>query len=300
MDVRVGLWRKLSTEELMLSNCGVGEDSWESWKEIQPVHPKGDQSWVFNGRTDAEADTPVLWPHAKSWLIGKDLDAGKDWRWEEKVMTEDEMVGLHHWLDGHEFEQAPGVGDGQGGLVWGSPWGRKESNTTERLDWTEPIWLILGHPALQEHSLHTFQKGNQHWRINTNHTPVTLEHILTFFISHNFSSTHTQMIWLTNSMWSLQKDNSNLCHCNYTNPGAWGWEYYEIPSNGTPPKQGNLIWKPEARLWKETGWGPQEISGLCSHRLPNGHISCPSERSQASSTRDPALQDGSDFLQSRE
>ena len=74
-------------------------------KEIQPVHPKGDQSWVFTGRTDVEAETPILWPSdAKSWLIGKDPDAGKDWRWEEKGTTEDEMVGWHHWLNGHEFE----------------------------------------------------------------------------------------------------------------------------------------------------------------------------------------------------
>ena len=84
-------------------------------KEIQPVHSKGDQSWVFIGRTDAEAETPILWPpDAKNWLIGKDPDAGKDWRWEEKGMTEDEMVGWHHRLNGHEFEQAPGVCEGQG------------------------------------------------------------------------------------------------------------------------------------------------------------------------------------------
>ena len=107
MDVRVGLWRKLSAEELMFFNYGVGADSWESlgMKEIQPVHPKGDQSWVFIGRTDAEAETPILWPpHVKSWLIGKDPDAGMDWVQEEKGMTEDEMVGWHHQLDGHGFE----------------------------------------------------------------------------------------------------------------------------------------------------------------------------------------------------
>ena len=87
-------------------------------KEIQPVHPKGNQSWIFTGRTDAEAETPILWPSdVKKWLIGKDLDAGKDWSQEEKGMTEDEMVGWHHWLDGHEFERAPGVDDGQGSLA---------------------------------------------------------------------------------------------------------------------------------------------------------------------------------------
>ena len=105
-------------------------------KEIQPVNPKENQSWIFNGRTDAE--TPILWPPVvKNWLIGKDPNSGKDWRQEEKVTTEDEMVGWHHWVDGHESEQAPGVGDGQGSLVCCSPWGRKESDTTERLNWTE-------------------------------------------------------------------------------------------------------------------------------------------------------------------
>ena len=92
-------------------------------KEIQPVHPKGDQSWVFIGGTDVEAETPILWPHdVKSWLIWKDPDAQKDWGQEEKGMTEDEMVGWHHQLDGHGFVWTPGVGDGQGGLVWCSSW----------------------------------------------------------------------------------------------------------------------------------------------------------------------------------
>ena len=105
-------------------------------KEIQPVHPKGDESWKFTGRTDAETETPILWPpDAKNWLIWKDPIAGKDWRWEEKGMTENEMVGWHHWLNRHEFEQALGVGDGQGGLACCSPWGCKELDTTERLNW---------------------------------------------------------------------------------------------------------------------------------------------------------------------
>ena len=112
--------------------CWKRLDSPLDCKEIQPVHPKGDQSWVFIGRTDAEAETPIFWPpDAKSCLIGKDPDAGKDRRQEEKRTTEDEMVGWHHQIEGHEFEQAPGVGDGQGGLACCSSWGRKELDTTE-------------------------------------------------------------------------------------------------------------------------------------------------------------------------
>ena len=96
-------------------------------KEIKPVNPKGNQSWIFIGRTDAEAETPILWPSdVKSWLIGKAPDAGKDWRQEGKGMTEDEMVGWHHQLNGHVFEQVLGVGDGQGSLVCCSLWGHKE------------------------------------------------------------------------------------------------------------------------------------------------------------------------------
>ena len=113
-------------------------------KEIQPVHPKGDQSWVFIGRTDAEAETPILWPpDEKSWLIGKDPDAGKDRAQEEKGMTEDEMVGWHHWVDGHGFGWTLGVGFGQGGLEWCDSWVGKESNTTERLNWTERNSLYI-------------------------------------------------------------------------------------------------------------------------------------------------------------
>ena len=103
-----------------------------SCKEIQPVHPKGNQPWIFIRRTDSEA--PILWPpDAKSWLIWKDPDSGKDWRQEEKGMTEDEMVGWHHWLDGRGLGWTPGVGDGQGGLACCSSWGRKESD----MNWTE-------------------------------------------------------------------------------------------------------------------------------------------------------------------
>ena len=109
-------------------------------KEIQPVHSKGDQFWMFIGRTDAKAKTPILWPpHAKSWLIGKDSDTGRDWGQEEKGMTEDEMAGWHHWLDGRESEWTPGAGDGQGGLACCDSWGRKESDMTEQLIWSDLI-----------------------------------------------------------------------------------------------------------------------------------------------------------------
>ena len=129
----------------MLLNCVLQKilESPLDYKEIQPVHPKGAQSWVFIGRIDAEAEAPILWPpDAKSWLTGKDSDAGKDWRQEEKRTTEDEMVGWHHQLYGDEFEQAPGAGDGQGGLACCSPWGHKELDMTEWLNWTENSFQI--------------------------------------------------------------------------------------------------------------------------------------------------------------
>ena len=113
-------------------------------KEIKPAHPKGNQSWIFTGRTDAKAEAPTLWsPYSKSWLIGKDPDAGKDWR-QEKGRTEDDMVGWHHQLDGHEFEQAPGVGEGKGSPVCRSPWVAKSQ--TRVSNWTEQIipYSIIG------------------------------------------------------------------------------------------------------------------------------------------------------------
>ena len=128
--------------------------------EVKPVHPKGNQSWIFTGRTDAEAEAPILWlPDVKSWLTGKDPDAGKDWGQEETGVAEDEMVGWHHWLNGHEFEQTPEVGDGQGGLACCSPWGRKESDMTEWLNWTElrdfpgPVVENLPYNALDSGSI---------------------------------------------------------------------------------------------------------------------------------------------------
>ena len=110
-------------------------------KKVQPVHPKGDQSWMFIGRTDVEAETPILWPpDAKNWFIWKDSDAGKNWRQEEKGMTEDDIAGWHHWLNGHEFEWTPGVSDRQGGLAC---WSHGVAKGWTRLsDWTELNWII--------------------------------------------------------------------------------------------------------------------------------------------------------------
>ena len=121
-----------------------------NYKEIKPVNPKENQSWIFIGRTDAQAEAPIFWPpNAKNWLNGKDPDAGKDWRQEEKGMTENEMVGWHHWLDGHKFEKALGVGDGQGSLVRCSPWGHKELDTVS--NWTDwPLKHVWIQPILKK------------------------------------------------------------------------------------------------------------------------------------------------------
>ena len=124
-------------------------------KEIQPVYPKGDQFWVFIGRTDVEAEIPILWPpDAKNWLIWKDPDAGKDLRREEKGKTEDEMVGWHHWLNGHGFGWTLGVGDGRGGLACCGSWDCKESDMTEQLNWTDALWN--GHHYQAHYHSHHF------------------------------------------------------------------------------------------------------------------------------------------------
>ena len=152
----------------MLWNCSTGED-FESpldSKEIKPVNPKGNQPWVFIGRAGAETETPVLWsPHVKSWLIGKDCDAGRDWGQEEKGTTEGDKAGWHHRLNGHEFLWTPGVGDGQGDLVCCDSWSRKESDTTEQLNWTELM-------------LDSFWIGNSNRCSNINNLIVTnLNHL---------------------------------------------------------------------------------------------------------------------------
>ena len=147
------MWESDYKESWALKNWGfwtlVVKKTLESpldCKEIKPVNPKGNLSWIFIGQTDAEAETPILWPpDAKNWHIGKDPDVGKDWRQKEKGTTEDEIVEWHHQLDGYEFEQALGVGDGQGSRACCSSWGVKESDMTERLNWTElrPYFIFL-------------------------------------------------------------------------------------------------------------------------------------------------------------
>ena len=151
------------------SSRGVDRSYWCFWtvvlektlespldcKEIQPVHSEGDQPWDFFGRNNGKAETPVLWPlHAKNWFIGKGSDDGKDWGQEEKGMTEDEMAGWHHWLDGHESQWTLVAGDGHGGLACCDSWGRKESDTTERLIWSDFFYSFLlyamyGYPKVQ-------------------------------------------------------------------------------------------------------------------------------------------------------
>ena len=137
---------------------------------IQPVHSKGDQPWVFFGRNDAEAETPVLWPpHAKGWLVGKHSDAGRDWGQEEKGTTEDEMAGWHRWLNGHESQWTLGVGDGQRGLACCDSWGRKESDTTEWLIWSDLMGFLpsfILNTQSHDHTLIQKQQGAQEvfWR----------------------------------------------------------------------------------------------------------------------------------------
>ena len=145
MHVRVGLWGKLSAKELMLLNCGVGRllrVPWTARRSKQSILKEMSPGCSLEGMMLKLK--PVLCPpHAKSWLIGKDSDAGRDWGQEETGTTEDEVAGWHHWLDGHESEWTPGVGDGQGGLACYDSWGCKESDTTEWLNWPELNWQAL-------------------------------------------------------------------------------------------------------------------------------------------------------------
>ena len=174
-------------------------------KEIQPVHPKGDQSWVFTGRTDVEAETPILWPpDGTSWLIEKDPDAGKDWG-QEKGMTEDDMVGWHHLLNGYGFGWTPGVGDGQGGLACCDSWGPKESDVTERLNWTE-VNIYLKIHLLSFISLNMLFYFVMTLRIAVKNLVILMmlllpicHHFLIFFAFHYFTKMWLAVIILQNN-----------------------------------------------------------------------------------------------------
>ena len=175
-----GLWGKLSAKNWCFWTA-VLEKTLKSpldSKEIKLVHPQGNQSWTFIGRTHAETETSKLWPSdAKNWLIWKDSDAAKDWRWEEKVMTEDEMAGWHHRIDGHQFEEAPGVDERHGGLVCCSPWGRKESDSTEQLNCMNKIRMCAGSISF---------KSCLKWSPNFDELPWLLSSCLRWFLG--FSS----------------------------------------------------------------------------------------------------------------
>ena len=152
------------------------------FKEIQPVHSEGDQSWDFFGRNDAKAETPILWPpHAKSWLIGKDSDAGRDWGQEKKGMTEDEMAGWHHWLDGRESEWTPGVGDGQGGLACCDSWGcRVGHDWATELNWTDSQKEVVLH-------LMEWLFGQRDCLFGSSETAGLENHQFCFLVTHDYS-----------------------------------------------------------------------------------------------------------------
>ena len=164
-------------------------------KEIQPVRSKGDLSWVFFGRNDAKAETPVLWPpHAKSWLIGIDSDAGRYWG-QEKGTTEDEMAGWHHRLDGREFEWTPGIGDGQGGLACWNSWGHKESDTNERLNWTDIYFLLRGSHF---HSIYLREKGNLIYRCLLKQTNKKTNQKNTTHLKQHINSSREKIVKVNN------------------------------------------------------------------------------------------------------
>ena len=220
----------------MLLNCSVGEDSWESLdcREIKQVHPKGNQSWIFIGRTDVEAETPILWPpDEKSWLIGKDPDAGKDWR-QEKQMTEDEMVGWHPQLDGHEFEQAPGVGDGQGGLASCRLCDHEVANSQTELNWTELKMLNflvykLCDPAVTLQGLCSREMDIM----------STRRYICKFHSSFFHSSTELERIHMSSNQWVFKWN--VFCLCSLSQGSAnWHscflWQLSEIISGSSQKK----------------------------------------------------------------
>ena len=192
-------------------------------KEIQPVHSEGDQPWDFFGRNDAKAETPVLWlPHGKSWFIGKDSDAGRGWGQEEKGMTEDEMAGWHHWLDGRESEWTPGVGDGQGGLVCCGSWGRKESDTTQRLIWSDLILMDMTHL-----SFFPWRNNSKHWSCTYSVSILVLSilHLSNIFFNHYSNSVKKVLINIcTLQMWEQKKKEVDIFSKLHTEYAGTAWK----------------------------------------------------------------------------
>ena len=198
----------------MLSNCGVGEDCWQSLglQGEQTSQSKWNQSWIFIGRTDAEV--PIVWPSdIKNWLIRKDPDSGKDWGQEEKGTTEDEMVGWHHGLDGQEFEHPPGAGDEQGKLVCCSPWGCKESDMTEWLNWTRNTEISIKCICFLSFNSHALEIQSL-WK-GTNYAYNFLALYLLHDLQHNFLAPKTPPIfmgrftikgdWKKANLWTLKQ-----------------------------------------------------------------------------------------------
>ena len=245
----------------MVLNCGVGEDSWESLG--LPVNPNGNPPWIFIERTDAEAEALILWPpDVKNWLIGKDPHAGKDWRQEEKGMTEDEMFGWHHWLGGHEFEQALGVGDGQGSLVCCSPWARKELNMTEWLNWTdwEKSWQNLVPQVIPREDCYLTQFGFL-WAEAAMSADKT-----TYLVFNSFYHISSLQIWWVLKLKEVDQSSCLKLHCSLdSHPASSGSHassispqlsftmklasppttpVYLFPHGLSPYSVSNMTWKP--------------------------------------------------------
>ena len=181
-------------------------------KEIKPVNFRGNQSWIFTGSTDDEAEAPILWPpDVMNWLLRNDPDAGKDWRQEEKGMAEDEMVGWQSQLDGHDFEQALGDGDGQGSLVCCRPWSHKEPDMTEQLNWTEPNWVTIMNTSVWwvlSHNLHSWEPSSIIKVINPCIMLMTLKTTIYDCIYVCFTFYLHFMLWLGHLIY--------VCVCVYT------------------------------------------------------------------------------------
>ena len=188
-------------------------------KEIQPVHSVGDQPWDFFGGNDAKAETPVLWPpHAKSWLIGKDFNAGRDWGQEEKGMTEDEMAGWHHWLDGRKSEWTPGVGDRQGGLACCDSWGHKKSDMTEQLNWTE---LLVALTALHCNHVLFPSLGSRICKVGAIHSENIIKLYLLRMNALHWHFKYSLLCRMVFKVWILRQQQHHLgtrYTCKYWNP----------------------------------------------------------------------------------